>query len=188
MRKKLTHADFTGVLYGERLAEAYAKVEVFVFPSRTDTFGNVVLEALSSGVPAIVSDARGPKFIVRHGKTGFVACKQGDFTQFVVDLMNHPEKRQSMSLAAREYALGQSWDAVFACLYRKSGQMLASYFTTSQELPTVRPDRSTAEAAQCRGGAGVSAEEASMRTMHITNSWSEMSGGIATFYRALMIV
>ena len=56
----LSHGRFTGVLKGESLAREYAGFDAFVFPSRTDTFGNVVLEALASGVPAVVTDAGGP--------------------------------------------------------------------------------------------------------------------------------
>ena len=53
LRERLPRAEFTGVLRGGELSEAYANMDLFVFPSHTDTFGNVVLEALASGVPAI---------------------------------------------------------------------------------------------------------------------------------------
>jgi len=140
LKKQLMHADFTGVLHGERLAEAYANMDVFVFPSRTDTFGNVVLEAMASGVPAIVSDEGGPKNIVQPGRTGFVATARRDFPRYVFDLMNDSEKLRSMSKAARIYALGQSWDAVFDSVYQKYSQMLASCQAASENLPTGRPD------------------------------------------------
>ena len=58
------------MLRGEALAAAYANMDLFVFPSHTDTFGNVVLEALASGVPAIVTPDGGPRTIVRDGETG----------------------------------------------------------------------------------------------------------------------
>jgi phosphatidylinositol alpha 1,6-mannosyltransferase len=70
LRERLPRAEFTGVLKGEPLAEAYANMDLFVFPSHTDTFGNVVLEALASGVPAIVTPDGGPPTIVRDGVTG----------------------------------------------------------------------------------------------------------------------
>ena len=72
LRRELHEAEFAGVLRGEALAQAYANMDVLVFPSHTDTFGNVVLEALASGVPAVVTPDGGPKFIVRDGETGFV--------------------------------------------------------------------------------------------------------------------
>src|SRR5271168_3893772 len=72
LRRDLKVAEFAGVLRGAALARAYANMDVLVFPSHTDTFGNVVLEALASGVPAVVTPDGGPKFIVREGETGFV--------------------------------------------------------------------------------------------------------------------
>jgi glycosyltransferase involved in cell wall biosynthesis len=68
---------FTGYLRGQDLKTAYASADVFVFPSLTDTFGNVVLEAKASGLPAIVSDAGGPQEIVEHEKTGLVVELSG---------------------------------------------------------------------------------------------------------------
>ncbi|MEI9968768.1 MAG: glycosyltransferase [Terracidiphilus sp.] len=76
LREHLPGAEFTGVLRGEALATAYANMDLFVFPSHTDTFGNVVLEALASGVPAIVTPDGGPRTIIgdrqsgREGKIG----------------------------------------------------------------------------------------------------------------------
>jgi glycosyltransferase involved in cell wall biosynthesis len=63
-------AIFTGFLTGEDLCTAYASSDVFVFPSTTDTFGNVVLEAQASGLPVIVSDEGGPKELMKDGVTG----------------------------------------------------------------------------------------------------------------------
>ena len=70
LRDRLPRAEFTGVLRGEALSTAYANMDLFVFPSHTDTFGNVVLEAMASGVPAIVTPSGGPCTIVRDGETG----------------------------------------------------------------------------------------------------------------------
>jgi glycosyltransferase involved in cell wall biosynthesis len=65
-------ALFTGFLSGEELSQAYASADVFVFPSTTDTFGNVVLEAQASGLPVIVSDQGGPRELIRDGMSGFI--------------------------------------------------------------------------------------------------------------------
>jgi glycosyltransferase involved in cell wall biosynthesis len=62
-RSRLRNAGFPGIRRGGNLNRDYANMDVFVFPSRTDTFGNVVLEALASGVPAVVTGAGCPKFI-----------------------------------------------------------------------------------------------------------------------------
>ena len=100
----------------EALAEAYANMDVLVFPSHTDTFGNVVLEALASGVPAVVTPDGGPKFIVRDGETGFVVQDDG-FAGAVAALVRDRARLERMRVNAREYALGCSWDAVFERVY-----------------------------------------------------------------------
>ncbi len=117
LRSNLKNADLPGVLRGEDLARAYANMDVFVFPSRTDTFGNVVLEALASGAPAVVTNGGGPKFIVRHGVSGFVAESEAEFIAYVRELMDAPDLRRRMSQAARAQAGEASWDRVFEKVY-----------------------------------------------------------------------
>jgi phosphatidylinositol alpha 1,6-mannosyltransferase len=116
LRRDLKEAEFAGVLRGVALAQAYANMDVLVFPSHTDTFGNVVLEALASGVPAVVTLDGGPKFIVRDGETGFVT-DDDRFAAAVAELVRDRARRDAMRVKAREYALGCSWDAVFDRVY-----------------------------------------------------------------------
>ena len=116
LRQELAGAEFAGVLRGAALAQAYANMDVLVFPSHTDTFGNVVLEALASGVPAVVTPDGGPKFIVRDGETGFVT-DDDHFAAAVAELAKDRLRLDTMRLKAREYALGCSWDAVFDRVY-----------------------------------------------------------------------
>ncbi|MDP9039002.1 MAG: glycosyltransferase [Acidobacteriota bacterium] len=116
LRRELLQADMPGVLRGEALAEAYANMDLLVFPSHTDTFGNVVLEALASGVPAVVTTDGGPKFVVREGETGFVVPDDG-FAGAIASLAASPERLAAMRAAARAYALTCSWDAVFDRVY-----------------------------------------------------------------------
>jgi phosphatidylinositol alpha 1,6-mannosyltransferase len=113
LEQNMHHAEFTGVLKGEALARAYANLDLFIFPSQTDTFGNVVLEAQASGIPAIVSANGGPKFIIGNGVTGYVADKRRDFFDATVNLMAEREKLQQMSEDAREMACGETWDHIF---------------------------------------------------------------------------
>jgi glycosyltransferase involved in cell wall biosynthesis len=117
LREHLSHAEFTGVLTGEELATAYANMDVFVFPSKTDTFGNVVLEALASGVPAIVTDQGGPQFIIREGETGFVASDLNSFVDYVIRLRHSPETLSQMRMNARRLAEAASWDDIFDAVY-----------------------------------------------------------------------
>lgn len=113
MKKKLPNAVYAGRLDGEDLARAYADADVFVFPSRTDTLGNVVLEAMSSGVPVIVSDAMGPKELVEPGTTGFVASSVADFKLALDRLHDDIGARFRMGQAARKSAERRSWDGIF---------------------------------------------------------------------------
>jgi phosphatidylinositol alpha 1,6-mannosyltransferase len=116
LRRNLKHVEFAGVLRGAALARAYANMDVLVFPSHTDTFGNVVLEALASGVPAVVTRDGGPKFIVREGETGFVT-EDDRFAEAIAGLVRDRTRLVEMRANAREYALGCSWDAVFDRVY-----------------------------------------------------------------------
>ena len=116
LRERLPRADFTGVLQGEALSTAYANMDLFVFPSHTDTFGNVVLEALASGVPAIVTPDGGPKTIVRDGETGRVVGDE-EFASAVSAILRDPARHAAMCESARAYALTTSWDSVFEGVY-----------------------------------------------------------------------
>ncbi|MFP5227201.1 MAG: glycosyltransferase [Acidobacteriota bacterium] len=116
LRERLPRAEFTGVLRGEALARAYAGMDVFVFPSHTDTFGNVVLEALASGVPAIVTPDGGPRSLVQEGRSGFIA-RDAEFPEAITKILTDPELHAAMRGSARQYALAASWDAVFDGVY-----------------------------------------------------------------------
>ncbi len=121
LRENVANVTLTGVLQGVPLAEAYANMDIFVFPSTTDTFGNVVLEALSSGIPAVVTSDGGPKFLVQHGTTGYVAENGSEFVGYVSDLMADRATHARMCHAARLYAAGISWDSVFENVFQAYG-------------------------------------------------------------------
>lgn len=116
LRRNLPRAEFTGVLHGEALARAYANMDLFVFPSHTDTFGNVVLEALACGVPAIVTPDGGPASIVQDGVTGRIRT-DAEFAQCIREITEQPEMLDRMRRSGRSYALAASWDAVFEGVY-----------------------------------------------------------------------
>ena len=118
LQANLEQAEFPGVLKGDPLARAYANMDLFVFPSRTDTFGNVIQEAMASGVPAVVTNDGGPRFLVKNGETGFVARDDEEFCEQVVKVAQDEALRQRMRLAAREAMLSRSWDTVFEGVYR----------------------------------------------------------------------
>ncbi|WP_045514926.1 glycosyltransferase family 4 protein [Neobacillus niacini] len=110
-----SNMTFTGYLKGVGLAEVYSATDLFVFPSPTETFGNVVLEALASGTPVIGANAGGVKNIISNGVTGHL-CEPGDAEDFVnriVQLLGNGPFRRQMALNARKYALTQKWDQIF---------------------------------------------------------------------------
>jgi len=116
LRERLSRAEFTGVLRGEELSTAYANMDLFVFPSHTDTFGNAVLEALASGVPAIVTPHGGPCTIIRDGETGRIV-PDDQFAAAIAVILADPSLHARMREAARAYALSAGWDSVFEDVY-----------------------------------------------------------------------
>ena len=138
LRANMRRADFTGVLRGEALATAYANMDVFAFPSNTDTYGNVVLEALASGVPAVVTDSGGPKFIVRSGETGFVARDEQEFVACVAKLAAQPDLLQRLRVAARAFAMTATWDAVFDSVYAAYERNLKDWASARKRI-TMQP-------------------------------------------------
>jgi glycosyltransferase involved in cell wall biosynthesis len=138
LMKRMPGADFPGMLTGEALAAAYADMDVFVFPSRTDTYGNVVLESFAAGTPVIVSSTGGPKFLVKDGDNGFVASDVEGFRDAVLALMASPERLASMRRAARARAFEASWDHVV-------DQVYAAYAASQLPPAQARPDRPDAD-------------------------------------------
>jgi glycosyltransferase involved in cell wall biosynthesis len=135
LKRNLVHADFTGVLRGEPLSEAYANMDAFVFPSQSDTFGNVVLEAHAAGVPAVVTRHGGPKFLVQHGVSGFIANDEAGFVRSVLALMTNPARRNAMGQAARLHAESRSWDRVMEDVF-KTYALAASDGITNNASPS----------------------------------------------------
>jgi glycosyltransferase involved in cell wall biosynthesis len=112
---------FTGYLQGEALAAVYASADLFVFPSTTDTFGNVVLEAQASGIPVIVSDQGGPCENILDGRTGTI-CKADDADSLLAairTLLAAPERRRTMGRAARQYLEERSFENAFLSLWEQ---------------------------------------------------------------------
>jgi glycosyltransferase involved in cell wall biosynthesis len=117
LQQQLPAAVFPGFLTGDRLSREYASADIFLFPSETDTFGNVVLEAMSSGLPALVSDRMGPAEIVRHGDTGLIASSEEQFLAHLDRLAGNPGERQAMGLRARKYAESRDWNSILQQLF-----------------------------------------------------------------------
>ncbi len=126
LRNNIRHAEFTGVLRGAELSRTFADFDVLAFPSETDTFGLVVLEAFASGVPAVVTDRGGPQYTVRHGTSGYIARHFDEFANYTAILMDQPELLSTMRTAARQQALETSWDRIFEGMYEAYERCLCS--------------------------------------------------------------
>jgi glycosyltransferase involved in cell wall biosynthesis len=112
-------AKFLGHLVATELSTAYASSDIFVFPSTTETFGNVMLEAMASAVPPICSREGGACGVVEDGVTGFVTAPRdaADITARVEFLLDHPDRRAEMARSALAYARSQRWEAIFSRLF-----------------------------------------------------------------------
>ena len=117
LEKNLKRAKFTGEIRGEAVAESFADMDLFVFPSLTDAFANVVLEAMAAGVPAIAFPVGGPKFLIEDNVSGFVAETEADLTAKTIEVVRYPEIVAPMRKAARKFAEAHSWDAIFEKTY-----------------------------------------------------------------------
>jgi len=115
LSETLPDAVFTGYLTGLELATAYASADVFAFPSTTDTFGNVIIEAQASGVPVVVSDSGGPKELVNDKTNGLVTKSHDveDFTRAIRALIVDPALRERMGDCARQSVIDLSWPNAF---------------------------------------------------------------------------
>jgi glycosyltransferase involved in cell wall biosynthesis len=100
LRKALPEAIFLGWVGRERLDELYAGLDLFVFPSKFDTFGNVVLEAFSHGMPVLAYDCKGPKDIVEHGRNGYLVDTVDEMAAQVVDHFRTTSHHAGMRKAA----------------------------------------------------------------------------------------
>jgi len=105
---------FIGALRGEALSTAYASCEAFVFPSLTDTYGNVVLEAHASGLPAVVLHGAGPGEIVRRHGSGIVVAEENAewFADAMAEIAGDARRLTALRRAALEAAAASRWENV----------------------------------------------------------------------------
>ncbi len=134
MRAGLGHGVFTGFLHGEELARSYASSDIFFFPSESETFGNVTLEAMASGLPAVNAIASGSNSLVADGITGYLvdARDEAGLATRITELVKDEGLRRQMGEAARQCALGFRWENVLEGL-------LASYRQVLREASAERP-------------------------------------------------
>lgn len=117
---------FLGFVQGKELSDLFAASDLFVFPSATETFGNVVLEAMASGTAVIGAAAGGVQDTIRHMQTGWL-CPVGEadaFSEAIQALFENASLRRGMGAAGREYSLLQSWDSIFERLLNSYRQVI----------------------------------------------------------------
>lgn len=127
LRRDFTeNVTYTGYLGGEELAVAYASSDIFVFPSTTETFGNVIVEAMASGLPVVGAYSGGVKDNLIDNYNG-LACRPRhveDMAAAVIKLIENDRLRKTLSVQARQHTLKKSWDSVMQKLI--NGYFLAS--------------------------------------------------------------
>ncbi len=110
---------FTGFKRGKELSEIYASSDIFVCPSSTETFGNVVLEAMASGLAVIGADAGGVGEIIQHRVTGLIFQQRNceSLSTSMEELLQNIEFRDQLKTGGREYSVNRSWDKIFEGLF-----------------------------------------------------------------------
>ena len=126
-------AHFLGYQKGSALAESYASADIFVFPSTTETFGLVTLEAMASGLAPVAADAGGAKEIIEEGKSGLLAVPLDsvDLAKKVEWLLDHPDQRTLIAQHAFQRAQEFGWPGILDRLF-------ASYEEVVQEFENNR--------------------------------------------------
>jgi glycosyltransferase involved in cell wall biosynthesis/predicted metal-dependent phosphoesterase TrpH len=124
------NTTFVGEVHGAELARLYASADVFCFPSTTDTFGQVLLEAAASGLPVIAAAAGGALELVEGGETGMLVPPDDPaaLADAVRSLARHPHRRALLAAAARTRALEHTWE-------RSLEELRTSYELVSRRSP-----------------------------------------------------
>ncbi len=118
MRKKLAGENpdfhFVGVQTGVPLAEHYASADLFLFPSKTETFGNVTLEAMASGLPVVAYDYAAAHMHISHYDNGVLVPldREGAYQEMTLELMKFPQQLKTIGAAARRYSENIGWPRI----------------------------------------------------------------------------
>ena len=125
----MPEARFLGSLSGRALSAAYASSDILVFPSTTETFGNVIVEAMASGLPPICAAEGGAGGSIQHGINGFITNPRdpSDIARHIGLLLDDPVRLLRMGRAARAYARTQMWESIFDRLFADYRRVVAEY-------------------------------------------------------------
>ncbi len=133
MEREIPEAIFTGFVFGEELAKVYASSDVYLFPSDTESFGNVTLEAMASGLPAVVANAVGSSSLVENKVNGYLTRPKDveAFAENVQKILDDDELRKTMSENSRAKALNYKWDDIMTGLLNDYREVVESYYGRS---------------------------------------------------------
>lgn len=129
LKAMMPGAHFLGYQSGRQLAESYASSDVFVFPSTTETFGLVTVEAMASGLVPVAARAGGAVGIIEEGKSGLFATPfNAEETAHRVEwLLDHPESRRAMAQKAMERSQEFRWERILDQLFRSYAEVIDAY-------------------------------------------------------------
>lgn len=114
LKRKVVGGIFTGALHGPELSAAYASADLFVFPSTTDTYGNVVIEALASGLPVLVSDQGGPRELLRESADGeVISGSAGEWVKAIRRLLASGGEMSARVQRRKRTVVGRGWGHAF---------------------------------------------------------------------------
>lgn len=136
LRAHLSHGRLLGTLRGADLADAYAGFDVFAFPSVTETFGQVLQEALASGVPVVAMAAGGPRYMLANAAGALLAATHDAWIQETVALALDRPRQRTLGAAARQTALTRSWSAVCDVVYQAYVTAIAHHQRGLQTVPS----------------------------------------------------
>jgi glycosyltransferase involved in cell wall biosynthesis/predicted metal-dependent phosphoesterase TrpH len=139
LRERLgEHATFLGWLAGRELARAYASADMFLFASRTDTFGQVILEAQASGVPVVAVDEGGPRSLITHAETGLLAPPDATLlADRLLGLVRSPLLAERLRKTALAQTRERTWE-------RSMARLAGGYRSALLRAPAARPARDVA--------------------------------------------
>lgn len=129
------HATFLGWLHGDELARAYASADIFLFPSQTDTFGQVILEAQASGLPVLAVDAGGPATLIEDRVSGLLrGPRTAALADALVELAASPLLRERLALAGQSAVKERTWERALQRLADGYGAVLDGHASQTNRL------------------------------------------------------
>lgn len=148
--KRLPDAVFTGYLHGQDLARAYASADVFFNASITETFGNVTLEAMACGLPAVCANATGSRTLVSHGKNGYLASSLDPviFADHLQSIITSPKLHKKMASVSLARTKDYTWAAILGRLYTQYSDVVAHYSGAHSPAKPKHPSQPTVSAAE----------------------------------------